>query len=58
MIPTIGKWAPAPDGIEPLVGYRAWRYRTSERGAQLFPLNQLPDDPSPMMDWEGSWSFG
>ena len=38
MITTIGRWAHAPDLIEPIVGYRAWRYIASERAVRLFPI--------------------
>jgi hypothetical protein len=55
MIPTIGRWAHAPDLIEPIVGYRAWRYTTSDRGVQLFPFN-FTDDVLPKNEWEGAWA--
>ena len=38
MITTIGRWAHAPDLIEPIVAYRAWRYTASERAVHLFPI--------------------
>ncbi len=38
MITTIGRWANAPDLIEPIVAYRAWRYTASERAVHLFPI--------------------
>jgi hypothetical protein len=52
MIPTIGRWADAPDLIEPIVGYRAWRYTISE-GVQLFPFNA---GPQPNSEWEDAWA--
>jgi hypothetical protein len=54
MIPTIGRWAQAPDLIEPIIGYRGWRYTTSDRGVQLFAVGHI--DHSAMNDWEGASS--
>jgi hypothetical protein len=54
MIPTIGRWADAPDLIEPIVGYRAWRYTISE-GVQLFPLNAKAR-LLPKSEWEDAWA--
>jgi hypothetical protein len=56
MIPTIGRWPDAPDLIEPIVGYRAWRYTMSDRGVQLFPFNLTADDLLPRSEWEGAWA--
>lgn len=53
MIPTIGTWADAPDLIEPIVGYRAWHYTTSD-GVQLFPLN-APAGLLAKSEWEDAW---
>ena len=56
MIPTIGPWADAPDLIEPIVGFRAWRYTMSDRGVHLFPFNLTADDLLPRNEWEGAWA--
>jgi hypothetical protein len=56
MITTIGRWAYAPDLIEPIVGYRAWRYTASERAVQLFPITLTADDLGEENPWEGAWS--
>lgn len=56
MITTIGWWAHAPDLIEPIVGYRAWRYTESERAVQLFPITLTSDDLGEENPWEGAWS--
>jgi hypothetical protein len=45
-----------PDLIEPIVGYRAWRYAMSDRGVQLFPFNLTADDLLPRSEWEGAWA--
>lgn len=55
MITTIGRWAQAPDLIEPIVGYRAWRYTTSDRGIRLFPVNLTADDVLKKSEWDGAW---
>jgi hypothetical protein len=55
MIPTIGRWADAPDLIEPIIGYRAWRYTINE-GVQLFPFSFTADDLFPRNEWEGAWA--
>lgn len=55
MITTIGRWAHAPDLIEPIVGYRAWRYIASERAVRLFPITAADDDLGES-EWEGAWS--
>lgn len=54
MITTIGRWALAPDLIEPIVGYRAWRYTARERAVQLFPITVT--DLGGQNAWEGAWS--
>ncbi len=56
MITTIGRWAHAPDLIEPIAGYRAWRCTANERAIQLFPLTLTPDDLGEENPWEGAWS--
>jgi hypothetical protein len=56
MIRTIGRWANAPDLIEPIVGYRAWRFTTSERAVQLLPVTLIADDLGDENPWEGAWS--
>jgi hypothetical protein len=56
MIPTIGRWAQAPDLVEPIVGYRGWRYTTSDRGVQLFAVGHIQGDHSATNVWEGGWS--
>lgn len=55
MITTIGRWANAPDLIEPIVGYRAWRSIASERAVRLFPITAADDDLG-VSEWEGAWS--
>ena len=54
MIPAIGRWAQAPDLIEPIVGYRGWGYRTSDRGVDLFAIGRMPDGHFAKSDWEGA----
>jgi hypothetical protein len=44
-----------PDGIEPIVGYRCWRYTVGHAGTSLFPLNFLMD-ASGRSQWEGAES--
>jgi hypothetical protein len=56
MIPTIGKWAQAPDLIEPIVGYRGWRYMASGQWVQLFAVGYVRDHPSAKNEWEGAGS--
>ena len=56
MITTIGRWANAPDLIEPIVGYRAWRFTASERAVQLLPVTLIADDLGDENPWEGAWS--
>jgi hypothetical protein len=56
MITTIGRWAKAPDLIEPIVGYRAWRFTASERAVQLFAVTLIADDLGDENPWEGAWS--
>jgi hypothetical protein len=53
MIPTIGRWAEAPDLIEPIVGYRAWRYTLSE-GVHLLPFNGAAA-LWPKSEWDDAW---
>jgi hypothetical protein len=55
MITTIGRWANAPDLIEPIVGYRAWRTIATERAVRLFPITAADDDVG-VSEWEGAWS--
>src|SRR5215210_3507386 len=57
MIPTIGRWAQAPDLFEPIFGYRGWRYTTSDRGVQLFAVGHIRGDDCAKNDWEGAWSL-
>ena len=52
----IGTWAQAPDLIEPIVGFRAWRYTTNERRVQLFPFNLTPEDFFEKNVWDGAWT--
>lgn len=56
MITTIGRWAHAPDLIEPIVAYRAWRYTASERAVHLFPITVTAYDLGEEIAWEGAWS--
>ncbi|MGH2692300.1 MAG: hypothetical protein ACRDHM_07320 [Actinomycetota bacterium] len=43
-----------PDGIEPMVGFRRWRYAIGRDGASLFPMNHW--DPESMSEWAGAES--
>jgi hypothetical protein len=36
-----------PDGIEPVVGYRAWRFELDRQGVSLYPLSLLGEDGGP-----------
>jgi hypothetical protein len=56
MITTIGRWAHAPYLIEPIEGYRAWRYAASERAVQLFPITVVSGDLGGENAWEGAWA--
>jgi hypothetical protein len=49
-----GRWARAPDTIQPIVGYRAWSYTISGRRARLFPLGSVVDDDE-QSPWDGGW---
>ena len=53
------RWNRIPDGIEPIVGYRAWYYSIDQRGARLHPLFQSWSGVrSRASDWEGaSWGW-
>jgi hypothetical protein len=42
-----GRWTRVPDGIEPLIGYRAWRYWIEPDHVHLCPLAWVPDAPIP-----------
>ncbi len=46
-----------PDGIDPIVGYRAWYYEIGQRGARLHPLIQRGSGVAAgASDWDGaSW---
>src|SRR6266576_981929 len=46
-----------PDGIDPIVGYRAWYYEIGPRGARLHPLIQRGSGVAAgASDWDGaSW---
>jgi hypothetical protein len=45
-----------PDGIEPLVGYRAWAYQLEGPNALLHPLNgTLTDAPNPWAGADAGW---
>jgi hypothetical protein len=52
-------WNRVPDGIDPIVGYRAWYYTIGQRGARLHPLVQRGSgSPTGVGDWDGaSWSW-
>jgi hypothetical protein len=50
----IGRWGIAPDLIEPIVGYRAWRYTTNDRGVQLLAF--VLAGGLPKNDWDGAWA--
>lgn len=53
MIRMDGPWDPIPDGIEPLVGYRAWTYTLRDTSGSLSALSCLP----PIKDrWAGAES--
>ena len=51
------RWNRIPDGIEPIVGYRAWYYSIDQRGARLHPLIQRGSGVAAgISDWDGaSW---
>jgi hypothetical protein len=53
------RWNRIPDGIDPIVGYRAWRYTIGQRGARLHPLVQRGSGgPRGVSVWdEASWSW-
>jgi hypothetical protein len=53
------RWNRIPDGIDPIVGYRAWYYEIGQRGARLHPLVQRGSGgPTGFGDWDGaSWSW-
>jgi hypothetical protein len=46
-----------PDGIEPIVGYRAWVYALHGSRAELHPMRSLgrPRGPSPWNGAESGW---
>lgn len=54
-----GRWNRIPDGIDPIVGYRAWYYTIGQRGARLQPLVQRGSGGTTgISDWDGaSWSW-
>jgi hypothetical protein len=53
------RWNRVPDGIDPIVGYRAWYYTIGQRGARLHPLIQRGSEvPAGVSDWDGaSWGW-
>jgi hypothetical protein len=53
------RWNRVPDGIDPIVGYRAWYYTIGQRGARLHPLIQRGSGvPAGVSDWDGaSWGW-
>jgi hypothetical protein len=53
------RWNRVPDGIDPIVGYRAWYYEIGQRGARLHPLIQRGSGVhAGVGDWDGaSWSW-
>jgi hypothetical protein len=53
------RWNRIPDGIDPIVGYRAWYYTIGQRGARLHPLvRRGSGSPTGIGDWDGaSWSW-
>ncbi len=55
MSELIGRWAHAPDLIEPIIGYRAWSFEMSDRGVQLGRLSGPPLLDPPNGGWAGSW---
>jgi hypothetical protein len=45
-----------PDGIEPLVGFRAWTYAFEGTSAALYPVaTMVPDGPTPWAGAESRW---
>jgi len=53
------RWNRIPDGIDPIVGYRAWYYTIGQRGARLHPLIRRGSGvPAGVSDWDGaSWGW-
>jgi hypothetical protein len=52
------RWNRIPDGIDPIVGYRAWYYTIGQRGAQLHPLTRRSAAAPGAGDWDGaSWGW-
>jgi hypothetical protein len=52
------RWNRIPDGIDPIVGYRAWYYEIGQREARLHPLTQGSGVGPRAGDWDGaSWGW-
>src|SRR6266550_7857770 len=51
-----GQWNRIPDGIDPIVGYRAWYYEIGKREARLHPITQRSGVGPRAGAWDGaSW---
>jgi hypothetical protein len=48
-------WGPVPDGIEPIVGFRAWLYNLSRPRPHLYPLCSRGDEVA-SSPWDGAES--
>jgi hypothetical protein len=55
MTEMFGRWAQAPDLIEPIIGYRAWPFQMSDRGVHLLSFVSSSGATWIGGDWEGSW---
>src|SRR5919201_664846 len=53
MTEIFGRWAQAPDLIEPILAYRCWRYVVMDGATRLFSLGF--HGASGRNDWDGSW---
>jgi hypothetical protein len=53
-----GRWNRIPDGIDPIVGYRAWYYEIGQREARLHPITQGSGVGPKAGAWDGaSWGW-
>ena len=53
-----GRWNRIPDGIDPIVGYRAWYYEIGQREARLHPITQGSGVGPRAGAWDGaSWGW-
>jgi hypothetical protein len=52
------RWNRIPDGIDPIVGYRAWYYEIGKREARLHPITQGSGVGPRVGAWDGaSWGW-